>query len=87
MSDINDDDEAYLVVDQAHTKTVAMPEEVWAKISDDGELEILRWELVEMYAAEFDTLTRSKKDKSQTHVLCKLLVLVRDQTRKECGKL
>lgn len=83
MTDINDDDEAYLDMPQEHVKVVAPPEAVWAKIGDDGELEILRWDIIEMYAAEFDSLLRSKKDKSQTHVLCKLLVLVRDQVRAE----
>lgn len=36
-----------------------------------------------MYAAEFDSLNRNGKNKSQTHVICKLLVLVRDQVKKE----
>jgi hypothetical protein len=36
-----------------------------------------------MYALEYDSLKRSGKDTAQTHVICKLLVLVRDQVRKE----
>ena len=78
-----EDDEAYLIVPQEHAKVIAHPETVWAKIDDDGKLEVLRWDIIEMYAAEFDSLNRSGKNKSQTHVICKLLVLVRDQVKRD----
>lgn len=78
-----EDDEAYLIIPQEHTKVVANPETVWAKIDDEGKLETLRWDIVEMYALEYDSLGRNGKDKSQTHVICKLLVLVRDQVRQQ----
>lgn len=81
--EILEDDEAYLIVPQEHAKVVANPETVWAKIDDDGKLEILRWDIIDMYAAEFDSLNRNGKDKSQTHVICKLLSLVRDQVRQQ----
>ena len=87
MSEINkevlEDDEAYLIVPQEHAKVVAHPETVWAKIDDEGKLETLRWDIVEMYALEYDSLGRNGKDKSQTHVICKLLVLVREQVKKD----
>jgi len=87
MSEINkevlEDDEAYLIVPQEHAKVIASPETAWAKIDEEGKLELLRWDIVEMYALEYDSLGRNGKDKSQTHVICKLLVLVRDQVRKE----
>ena len=83
MTDIKDDDEAYLVIPEEHIKKIAMPDTVWAKISDKGELEVLRWDIVEMYAIEYDSLKRTGKEPAQTHVICKLLVLVRDQVRKE----
>lgn len=82
----DDDDEAYLVVPQKHVKNLVSPEQVWAKIGDDGELEVLRWDIIEMYAMEFDSLNRANQPKQQTHVLCKLLVLAREQIRKECEK-
>jgi hypothetical protein len=85
MSDIKDDDEAYLEIPEEHVRKVAMPETAWAKIDDKGQLELLRWDIVEMYAIEFDTLKRSGKEAAQTHLICKLLVLVRDQVRKEYG--
>lgn len=85
MSDIKDDDEAYLEVSEENIKKIASPETAWAKIDENGELELLRWDIVEMYAIEYDTLKRSGKMTSQTHVIAKLLVLVRDQVRKEYG--
>jgi len=90
MNEINkevvEDDEAYLVVPKEQVKAVVNPDTVWAKIGDDGSLEVLRWDIIEMYATEFDSLTRSNQTKSQSHVLCKLLVLVRDQVRQERSK-
>ena len=87
MSEINkeilEDDEAYLIVPEEHVKKIAMPETVWAKIDDDGKLEVLRWDIIEMYSAEFDSLNRNGKTKSQTHVICKLLVLVREQVKRD----
>ena len=52
MSEINkeilEDDEAYLIVPEEHVKKVAMPETVWAKIGDDGKLEVLRWDIISL---------------------------------------
>lgn len=81
--DIVDDDEAYLIFPEEHVQKIAMPETIWAKIGDDGQLEIIRWDIIEMYAAEYDITSRANAEKSQTQVICKLLVLVRDQVRKE----
>lgn len=77
MADDNDD-EAYLVMPENMLKKVTMPDTIWAKIGDDGSLEIIRWDIIEMYATEYDS---SVNNRSQTHVMCKLLVLVRDQAR------
>lgn len=77
------EEEAYLEIPEEQVKKIAMPNTVWAKIDEEGKLELLRWDIVEMYALEYDTLKRSGKDTAQTHVICKLLVLVRDQVRKE----
>ena len=79
MADDNDD-EAYLVMPENMLKKVTMPDTIWAKIGDNGDLEIIRWDIIEMYATEYDS---SVNNRSQTHVMCKLLVLVRDQARKE----
>jgi len=82
MPELNDDDEAYLIVSEEHMKKVTMPDTIWAKIGDDNQLEVIRWDIIEMYATEYDSLGRGGKDRSQTHVICKLLMLVRDQERK-----
>ena len=91
MSEINkevvEDDEAYLIVPEEHIKKIATPDTVWAKIDDDGQLEIIRWDIIQMYALEYDMMSKAKQMHSQTHVICKLLTLVRDQTRKECGQV
>jgi len=84
MGEINDD-EAYLVMPKDQVRNAVMPNQVWAKISEDGKEAHVRWDIVELYAAEFDSLNHTGHDKTQTHVLCKLLVLVRDQVRKEYG--
>ena len=84
MTDINDDDEAYLVVPEGtNIKQMTTPETVWAKIDDKGELEVLRWDLIEMYSNDYDS---SNKNRTQTHVMCKLLTLVRKQVRDEQAK-
>ena len=69
---------AELIVNKENTKSI--PETVWAKIGDNGDLEVIRWDIIEMYAKQYDI---DNKNRSQTHVMCKLLVLVRDQTRQE----
>ena len=86
MSEIKDDDEAYLVIPEDNMRKIAMPDTVWAKISEKGELEVLRWDIVQMYAAEFDSIKKIGREPTQTHTICKLLVLVRDQVRKEYGQ-
>ena len=80
MIEDNDDDEAYLIMPPEMLKKVTMPDTVWAKIGNDGGLEEIRWDIIEMYATEYDSSTNNR---SQTHVMCKLLVLVRDQARKD----
>ena len=70
---------AELIVDKENMLTIPS-ETVWAKIGDDGQLEVLRWDLIEVFAAEYDS---NIKNRGQTHVMCKLLVLVRDQARKD----
>jgi hypothetical protein len=73
---------AELIISKENTK--AIPETVWAKIGDDGSLEIIRWDIIDMYAKQYDI---DKSNRTQTHVMCKLLVLVRDQERRRNEKL
>ena len=85
--EVLDDDEAYLIVPEEHIKKIATPDTVWAKIGEDGQLEVIRWDIIQMYALEYDMQARAKQQHSQTHVICKLLVLVRDQERRRSEKL
>jgi len=59
---------------------VPMPpqEKVWAQINDDCELEFIDWEMINALAAQFDELHKANEKKSDSHVICKLLTLVRD---------
>ena len=85
--DINDDDVSYL--DAKPEDLVAMPaqQRVWATISDDLELEYIDWDMINELAKQFDVLHKANQEKTESHVICKLLTLVRDQTRKECGQV
>lgn len=74
--DVNDD-VSYLDIKPEDCVPIPAQEEVWAKIGDDGQLEIIRWDLIELYAAMYDA---SNENRSQTQVFCKLLKLVRDET-------
>jgi hypothetical protein len=73
---------AELIINKENIKTI--PETVWAKIGDDGDLEIIRWDIIDMYAKQYDI---DKSNRTQSHVMCKLLVLVRDQERRRNEKL
>lgn len=86
MTEIDDNEEAYLEFPESHVRKIAAPNTVWAKIGDDLQLEVLRWDIVQVYALEYDMVIRAKQQPSQSQVICKLLMLVRDQTRKECGE-
>ena len=72
---------AELIINKENTVPISN-ETVWAKIGDKGDLEVVRWDIIEMYAKQYDI---DNKNRSQSHVMCKLLVLVRDQTRKGCA--
>lgn len=77
------DTEAYLEVPPENRVVVPGQEAVWCKISEDGQLEVIRWDIIEVYAAQYDA---DKNARDQARVMCKLLVLVRDQARKEVGR-
>ena len=74
------DTEAYLVVPPEHQKPIVEENTIWAKISEEGDLEVIRWDIINLYSAQYDA---DKNARDHTRVMCKLLTLVRDQTRKE----
>ena len=61
-------------------------EEVWCKISPDGGLEHFDWDFVEKTAKEFDTLSPAAP-KNNAQIICKLAVLIREQTIKQCAEV
>ena len=73
---------AELIISKGNSKAVPA-DTVWAKIGDNGDLEVIRWDIIEMYAKQYDI---DNKNRTQSHVMCKLLVLVRDKTRAESNK-
>jgi len=79
----NEDDVSYL--DIKPEDRVAMPpqDKVWAQIGDDLKLAYINWEMIELMAGEFDTAHKKGKEKTQTQVMSKLLVLVRDEMKQE----
>lgn len=77
------DTDAYLVVPPEHQKPIIDPDTIWCKIGENNELELLRWDIINVYAARYDA---DKSLRDETHVICKLLTLVRDQVRKEMAR-
>ena len=61
-------------------------EKVWAQIGDDLELAYIDWNMTEEFARQFDEIHKAGGEKTQSHVICKLLTLVRKEARKEYEK-
>lgn len=78
-----DDDVSYLDVKEEDKIRVPAQEQVWAKIGDNLQLEYIDWQMVDAFAMQFDELTKAGKDKTESHVMCKLIALVRDTVREE----
>jgi hypothetical protein len=74
------DTEAYLEIPAENRVTVPQQQAAWCEINEAGELEFIRWDIIEVYAAQYDA---DKTARDQSRVMSKLLVLVRDQIRKE----
>lgn len=77
VDEIDGEEEAYLMINPENTVPMKS-DTIWAKIGDDGSLETIRWDIIEAFAAQYDG---DVKNRDKTHVMCKLLVLVRDQAR------
>ncbi len=77
----NDDDVSYLDIKPEHVVQIPSQEKVWAQIGDDLKLAHIDWDIITAMANEFDENHRHGKPKSQSQVMSKLLVLVRDEER------
>jgi len=78
-----DDDVSYLDIKEEDKIKVPAQEAVWARIGDNLQLEYIDWQMVDAFAAQFDELTKANKEKTESHVMCKLIALVRDTVREE----
>jgi len=84
VTEIQDDDVTYLDIKEEDKVPVPASEaHVWAKIGDDLQLEYINWEMINAFAAQFDELTKANQSKTDTHVMCKLIVLVRNAVQEE----
>lgn len=81
----DDDDVSYLDVKPEDMVPIPPQEKVWATIGDNLELEYIDWDMIENLAHQFDLLHKAGEQKTESHVICKLLVLVRDDTKKKGG--
>jgi hypothetical protein len=88
MNTVNseDDDVSYLDVKKEDMVPMPPQEKVWATIGDNLNLEYIDWDMIENLAHQFDLLHKAGEQKTESHVICKLLTLVRDDTRKQYDK-
>lgn len=74
---MNEDDVSYLDVPKKEV------EKVWCKIGEAGNLEFVDWDMVHDIANKFD-ITKPE-NRTEQMLIAKLMWLVREETRKECG--
>ena len=77
------DDVSYLDVKPEDMIPIPPREKVWAQIGDDLKLAFIDWDIITTMANEFDENHRQGQPKTQSQVMSKLLLLVREETRKE----
>jgi hypothetical protein len=78
-----DDDVSFLDVKKEDMVPMPPQEKVWAQIGDNLQLEYIDWAMINSLAAQFDELHTQGKEKTESHVICKLLTLVRDNVAEE----
>ena len=72
--------------DSLANPTTKTEEEVWCKISPEGQLEHFDWNFVEKTAREFDALSPAAT-KNNAQIICKLAVLIRAQALQDAAFL
>ena len=78
-----DDDISYLDVRKEDLVPIPPQEKIWAQIGEDLQLEYIDWNMINGRASQFDDLHKKGEEKSESHVICKLLTLVRDAVAEE----
>jgi hypothetical protein len=78
-----DDDVSFLDVKPEDMVAIPPQEKVWATIGDDLKLQYIDWAMINLMAFQFDELHKQGLEKSESHVICKLMTLVRDVVQEE----
>lgn len=78
--DIPDEDVSYLDIKPEDCVPMPVQEKAWAQIGEDLKLAFIDWDMINDMARQFDQLQKEGKDKSQSQIISKLLVLVREVT-------
>jgi len=77
---MTEEDISYLDIKPEDRIPMPVQEKAWAQIGEDLKLAFIDWDMINEMARQFDELHLQKKDKSQSQVISKLLVLVREVT-------
>lgn len=80
------EDVSYLDIKPEDRVPIPSEQKVWAKIGDDLKLEYIDWGIINDLAKQFDEIHKANGQKTESHVICKLLTLVREEARKEYEK-
>lgn len=80
---MDDEDVSFLDVKKEDLVPIPPQEKVWAQIGDNLQLEYIDWHMINGLAFQFDDLHKRGEEKSESHVICKLLTLVRDAVAEE----
>lgn len=83
MSDTNEESKQEKEFDYLANPTAKTQEETWCKIGPEGKLDYFDWEFVEKTAREFDAIGHVAP-KNNAQIICKLAVLIREQTINRC---
>jgi hypothetical protein len=77
---MTEEDISYLDIKPEDRVSMPVQEKAWAQIGEDLKLSFIDWDMINEMARQFDELHSQKRDKSQSQVISKLLVLVREVT-------
>ena len=83
MTNHDEDDVSFLDIRKEDLIPVPPQEKVWATIGENLALEYIDWAVINGMATQFDDLHKSNQPKSETHVMCKLIALVRDSVAED----
>ena len=77
---MSEEDISYLEVKPEHLVPMPAQEKAWAQIGEDLKLAFIDWDMINEMARQFDVIHKQGGEKSQSQIISKLLVLVREVT-------